>query len=81
MSQITKLVDIENRNIYDIKHNNVNLLEKGDEFYGGESFHELMLLVDKNNHLRMVLNGNSEGMIRRMKQSLALLLKQYDKEK
>ena len=71
----------DSRSIYNIKHNNVNLLEKGDQYYGGESFHELMLLIDKNNHLRMVLNGNSEGMIRRMKQSLALLLKQYDKEK
>ena len=71
----------EARPIYDIKHNNVNLLEKDDKFYGGESFNELMLLADKNNHLRMVLNGNSEGMVRRMKQSIALLLKQYDKEK
>ena len=71
----------DSRSIYDIKHNNVNLLEKNDKFYGGESFNELMLLADKNNHLRMVLNGKSEGMVRRMKQSIALLLKQYDKEK
>ena len=71
----------DSRSIYDIKHNNVNLLEKDDKFHGGESFNELMLLADKNNHLRMVLNGNSEGMVRRMKQSIALLLKQYDKEK
>ena len=70
----------DSRSIYDIKHNNVNLLEKNDKFYGGESFNELMLLADKNNHLRMVLNGNSEGMVRRMKQSIALLIKQYDKE-
>ena len=71
----------DSRSIYNIKHNNVNLLEKDDKFHGGESFNELMLLADKNNHLRMVLNGNSEGMVRRMKQSVALLLKQYDKEK
>ena len=71
----------DSRSIYDIKHNNVKLLEKDKKFYGGESFHELMLLVDKKNHLRMVLNGKSEGMVRRMKQSIALLLKQYDKEK
>ena len=71
----------DSKSIYDIKHNNVNLLEKDDKFYGGESFNELMLLADKNNHLRMVLNGNSEGMVRRMKQSIALLIKEYDKEK
>jgi hypothetical protein len=39
-----------------------------------------MLLVDKRNHLRMVLKGNSEGMIRKMKEHIALLDKQYDKE-
>jgi hypothetical protein len=39
-----------------------------------------MLLVDKQNHLRMVLDGKSEGMVRRMKEHIALLDKQYDKE-
>jgi hypothetical protein len=29
----------------------------------------------------MVLKGNQEGLIRRMKESLALLLKQYDKDR
>ena len=29
----------------------------------------------------MVLKGNQEGLVRRMKESLALLLKQYDKER
>ena len=38
----------------------------------------MMLLVDKTNHLRMILSGNSEGMIRKMKQHIALLQKQYD---
>ena len=38
-----------------------------------------MLLLDKKNHLRMALSGNQEGMIRRMKEHLALLQKQYDK--
>ena len=40
----------------------------------------MMLLVDKSNHLRMILSGNSEGMIRKMKQHIALLQKQYDIE-
>tara|TARA_B100000963_G_C22578731_1_gene649800 strand:- start:1395 stop:1583 length:189 start_codon:yes stop_codon:yes gene_type:complete len=45
----------------------------------GEGFNELMLLMDKKHHLRMVLSGNREGHIRRMKQTMALLQKQYDK--
>jgi hypothetical protein len=67
------------RDIYDIKSNNKSLLQKGDEFYGGEAFQELILLLDKQNHLRMVLSGKTEGMIRRMKEHIALLQKQYDK--
>jgi hypothetical protein len=39
-----------------------------------------MLLLDKKNHLRMVLSGKTEGMIRRMKEHIALLQKQYDKQ-
>jgi hypothetical protein len=38
-------------------------------------------LLDKKNDLRMVLSGTSEGMIRRMKEHVALLQKQYDKER
>jgi len=69
------------RSLYDFKNNNESLLQTGDEFYGGEAFQELLLLLDRQNHLRMVLSGKSEGMIRRMKEHIALLLKQYDKEK
>ncbi len=74
------------KSIYDIKHNNINLLETGKNSHKKNSYQDLILLVDKKSHLRMALNGNakdpeSEGMIRRMKQSLGLLLKQYDKEK
>jgi len=69
------------RSIYDIEHNNQTLLQKGEKYYGGEGFQELILLSDKENHLRMVLKGNQEGLIRRMKESLALLLKQYDKDR
>ncbi len=68
------------KEIYDLEHNNSSLLQKGDEFYGGESYKELMLLLDKNNHLRMVLSGKTEGMVRRMREHVALLQKQYDKE-
>jgi hypothetical protein len=55
-------------------------LEKGKQYFGGEYFQEILLLIDKNNHLRMALRGNQEGMVRTMKEHLALLQKQYDKE-
>lgn len=66
--------------LYDFKNNDQSLLQQGDEYYGGEAYQELMLLLDRKNHLRMVLSGKTEGMIRRMYQHVALLLKQYDKE-
>ncbi|MBI2258902.1 MAG: SCO family protein [Flavobacteriia bacterium] len=67
--------------LYNITHNKQSLLQKGEKYYGGEAFQELLLLMDKNGHLRMVLNGKTEGMIRKMKDYIALLDKQYDKEK
>lgn len=69
------------KQVYDFERNNQNLLQEGDEFYGGQAFQELMLLLDKQNHLRMVLRGDQEGLIRRMKQHMALLQKEYDKSK
>lgn len=70
----------DSKSIYDISHNGHSLLQKGTKFYGGEGYQELMLLLDKQNHLRMVLSGKSEGMIRRMREHLSLLQKQYDQE-
>lgn len=64
---------------YNFSRNGESLLVEGEEFFGGEAFQELFLLADKDNQLRMVSKGNSEGMIRRMKQHMALLDKQYDK--
>ena len=69
------------KSIYDIESNGQTLLQTGDDKFGGEGYQELMLLADKQNHLRMVLPGDSEGMIRRMKEHVALLQKVYDKEK
>jgi hypothetical protein len=69
------------RTVYNMKHNGASLMQKGDKYFGGEAFQELMLLVDKRNHLRMVLSGKTETMVRTMKQHLALLQKQYDLEK
>ncbi|MFO0495799.1 MAG: SCO family protein [Flavobacteriia bacterium] len=68
------------RKIYDFEHNGERLLKEGDQYFGGQAFQELMLLLDKKNHLRMVLSGKTEGMIRRMKEHIALLQKQYDKQ-
>jgi hypothetical protein len=68
------------KKLYDITRNGENLLKEGSEYYGGQAFQELLLLADKKNHLRMVLKGNTEGMIRKMKEHMALLDKQYDKE-
>ena len=62
------------RSIYNLNNNGVSLIDEG------ANFEELMLLIDKKSHLRMVLSGKVEGQIRRMKQSMALLQKQYDKQ-
>jgi hypothetical protein len=67
--------------IYDFEHNGEKLLKTGKNYFGGHAFQELILLLDKQNHLRMVLSGKTEGMIRRMKEHIALLQKQYDKER
>ena len=68
------------KSVYNFTNNGKSLLEKGKQYYGGEYFQEILLLIDKNNHLRMALRGNQEGMVRTMKEHLALLQKQYDKE-
>ena len=74
------------KKIFNIEHNGVNLLDTQTEDKKKTAYKDLILLVDKKNHLRMALRANSkspegEGVTRRMKQSLALLIKQYDKEK
>lgn len=71
----------DSKSIYDMTHNGETLLQTGEDKFGGEGYQELMLLADKRNHLRMVLPGDSEGMVRRMKEHIALIQKVYDKEK
>lgn len=78
-SSIWILASGDVKQIFDITHNDINLMEKGDQYYGGQAFQELMLLFDKKNHLRMVLNGHTEGMVRKMKEHVALLKKEHDK--
>ena len=69
------------REIYDFENNNQSLLKKSDEEYGESGYQELILLLDKANHLRMVRSGSTEAWVREMKQHLSLLQKAYDKEK
>ncbi len=66
--------------LYDFERNDQRLLQEGDEFFGNQAYQELMLLLDKKQHLRMVLSGKTEGMIRRMNQHISLLLKEYAKK-
>ncbi len=70
----------DSKEIFNLTHNDINLMEEGDQYYGGHAFQELMLLFDKKNHLRMVLNGHTEGMVRKMKEHVALLKKEDDKK-
>ncbi|MBB79234.1 MAG: hypothetical protein CL844_09570 [Crocinitomicaceae bacterium] len=70
----------EPKKLFNFSKNNSTLLKEGDEYYGGHAFQELMLLLDKKNNLRMVYRGNSEGLVRKMSESIALLKKEYDKE-
>lgn len=78
-SSIWILASGDVKKVFDITHNDINLMEKGNQYYGGNAFQELMLLFDKKNHLRMVLNGHTEGMVRKMKEHVALLKKEHDK--
>lgn len=80
-SSIWVLASGNPKEIFDFTNNGKNLLQEGDEFYAGQAYTELMLLLDKQNHLRMVLSGKTEGMVRRMKEHVALLQKQYDKNR
>lgn len=66
------------REVYDLKSGDKSLLEEMKKEGVGENYGELMLLLDRSNHLRMIRPGNAEGMIRQMKQHIALLKKEYD---
>ena len=80
-STIWNLVTGDPKQIYDIENNGVNLYSTtSDSTFAGKSFLETMLIVDKENQLRLVRRGNQEGLIRDYKQHVALLQKQYDKD-
>jgi hypothetical protein len=67
--------------VYDIENNGVNLYkERNDSSFATKPFLEMLLIVDKENNLRLVRKGNVEGLIRDFKEHIALLQKQYDKD-
>lgn len=79
--ELWQLVSADPKIFYNLTNNGQQLIVKDKKYFGGVSYNELIMLLDKKNHLRMVLNGHTEGMIRKMKEHLALLMKQYDKER
>jgi cytochrome oxidase Cu insertion factor (SCO1/SenC/PrrC family) len=79
--ELWQLINADPKDFYNLANNGQKLIVKDPKYFGGVSYNELILLLDKQNHLRMVLNGHTEGMIRKMKEHLALLMKQYDKER
>jgi len=70
------------KKVYDLKKDNRSLLkEMNSEGMDKQNFHELMLLIDRKGHLRMIRSGKQEGMVRQMKQHVSLLKKEYDIKK
>ena len=79
--EIWTLVTGDPAQIYDIENNGVNLYrERNDSAFATKPYLEMLLIVDKENNLRLVRKGNVEGLIRDYKEHIALLQKQYDKE-
>lgn len=66
--------------IYNFEHKGQNLMQEGEKLLGGENYMERLLLLDKDQHLRMVRSGKLEAYVRESYGHIALLLKQYDKE-
>ena len=79
--ELWQLVSADPTVFYDLTNNGQKLIVKDAKYFGGVSYNEHIMLLDKKNQVRMVLNGHTEGMIRKMKEHLALLMKQYDKER
>ncbi len=65
--------------VYDLQKDNRSLIDEMQrEDMEGLGYQELMLLIDRSGHLRMIRSGKEEGMIRQMKQHIGLLKKEYD---
>lgn len=79
--EIWKLVTGDPKQIYDIENNKVNIyVQVSDEAFANKPYLETMMIVDKENNLRLIRRGTEEGLVRDFKEHIALLQKQYDKE-
>ena len=77
---IWRIVTGDPKQVYNVESNNVNLFQQSnDSAFAEKPFLETLMLVDKDNDLRIIRRGNREGYIRDFKEHLALLQKQYDK--
>lgn len=77
---IWNIVTGDPKQVYDIESNDINLYSAtSDSAFAKKPYLETMLIVDKQNQLRLVRRGDQEGLIRDFKQHVALLQKQYDK--
>lgn len=77
--EIWQIVKGDPKIIYNISHNGKSLMEKGKKYFAGEAYTELLMLVDKSNHVRMVLPAKTESTIREMRERIALLEGEYDR--
>jgi len=72
------LVTGDPKQVYDIENNDINLYDaKVEDGYAGKAYLETLLLVDKENNLRLARRGNVEGYIRDFKQNVSLLNQTY----
>lgn len=79
--EVWKVVKGDPKQVYDIESNGVNLYEqRSDSSFANKPFLETLMIVDKENNLRLIRRGSEEGLIRDFKEHVALLQKQYDKE-
>ena len=65
--ELWQLVIADPKDFFNHKNNGVDLIVRDKKYFGGVSYNELIMLLDKKNHLRMVLNGHTEDKIRTMK--------------
>lgn len=65
--------------LYDFSKND-KLRAEVDKYFKNSDVTSLILLIDDKNHYRMVMNGTTESNIRTLKQYMALLQKENDKE-
>lgn len=80
-ASIWRLASGDPKQIFDITHNDVRLIDqRDDKAFAGFPYLETMMIVDKENNVRLLRRGSDEGNIRDFKQHVALLQKQYDKD-